>query len=68
MEDGRAVLSLQSQGDFLGKIDLHSAYYSVSTLPASAKYLRFSFHGCLYQFNVLPFELTSAPFVFTKLL
>ena len=68
MEDGRAVLSLISQGDFLGKIDLHSAYYSVSIHPASTKYLRFSFQGCLYQFNVLPFGLTSAPFVFTKLL
>lgn len=31
------------------------------------KYLRFRYRCILYQFKALPFGLTSAPYVFTKL-
>jgi hypothetical protein len=32
------------------------------------KYLRFEFNGTLYEFNSLPFGLSTAPYVFTKIM
>ena len=36
--------------------------------PRSRKYLRFLFQGKILQFKVLPLGLTTAPFIFTKLI
>ena len=49
-------------------IDLKDAYLHVPIHPSSRKFLRFLFEGSAYQFRVLPFGLSTAPFVFTKLM
>ena len=50
------------------KLDLKDAYLSVPIHPSSQKYLQFSWEGQSWQFRALPFGLSSAPYVFTKLL
>ena len=67
LEDGRTAMALLSPGDFMGKIDLSNAYYSVRIHPSSRKYLRFTFQGHLYEFTCLPFGLCSGPYIFTKI-
>lgn len=68
LEDGRSVAKLMSPGVFMASLDLKDAYYLVPIHLAHRKFLRFRFDGILYEFLSLPFGLTSAPFVFTKLL
>ncbi|XP_043472375.1 uncharacterized protein LOC122505029 [Leptopilina heterotoma] len=50
-----------------GQLDLKDAYLTVPVDSNDKKYLRFNYRNQLYQFNSLPFGLSSAPFVFTKL-
>ena len=52
----------------MGKIDLKEAYYTVSVRKRDRKYLGFSFNDILYEFVRLPYGLSIAPYVFTKLL
>jgi hypothetical protein len=52
----------------MGSIDLREAYYSVSIAEEDRQYLRFIWRGVTYQYRCLPFGLTSAPRIFTKLL
>ena len=58
---------LSSVGDYVFKIDLQDAYFHVPIHPSSRKYLRFAFENRVYQFQVLPFGLNTAPQVFTRL-
>ena len=49
-------------------IDLKDAYLSVPIKEGGRKYLRFAWEERVYEFQCLPFGLSSAPRVFTKLL
>ena len=62
-----SVLSSVEKGDYAFKIDLQDAYFHVQIHPSSRKYLRFAFENRVYQFQVLPFGLNTAPQVFTRL-
>ena len=62
-----SVLSSVEKGDYAFKIDLQDAYFHVPIHPSSRKYLRFAFENRVYQFEVLPFGLNTAPQVFTRL-
>ena len=62
-----SVLSSIEKGDYAFKIDLQDAYFHVPIHPSSRKYLRFAFENRVYQFQVLPFGLNTAPQVFTHL-
>lgn len=53
---------------FLASIDLEKAYYAVPIHKAYRKYLRFSFNNVVYEYTCLPNGLSSAPWLFTKLL
>ena len=68
MEDLKAVADLLRPGDFMCKLDLKDAYFSVPLHRRSQKFIRFQFPGRTYQFTCLPFGLTSAPRIFTKIL
>ena len=57
----------QSKRNFAFKIDLQDAYFHVPIHPSSRKYLRFAFENRVYQFQVLPFGLNTAPQIFTRL-
>ena len=62
-----SVLSSIEKGDYAFKIDLQDAYFHVPIHPNSRKYLRFAFENRVYQFQVLPFGLNTAPQIFTRL-
>ncbi|CAK1602664.1 unnamed protein product [Parnassius mnemosyne] len=52
----------------MANIDLKDAYFCLPIHSTSCKFLRFYFSNKLYEFQVLPFGLSSAPYVFTKLM
>lgn len=62
------VLDLLQENDFMAKIDMRDAYFSIPIHDEYQKYLKFSWNGILYKFVCLPFGLKSAPFLFTKIL
>ena len=68
MEGIRTVKDVIQSRDWLVKLDLKDAYLSVRVDPEYRRWLRFQWQNRTYQFDTLPFGLSSAPFVFTKLL
>lgn len=68
MEDIRTAIKLITRDSYLASVDLKDAYFCLGIHPSSKKYLRFMFDGKLYEFQVLPFGLSSAPYVFQKLI
>lgn len=67
-ETFNVVLDLIQKNDFFTKLDLSDAYFSVPIHEEYTKYLKFSWDGTLYKFVCLPFGLSVAPFLFTKIL
>ena len=72
-EDLRTVLQLFSPGMFVFSFDLKSAYHHIDICEEHMKFLSFKWplvDGAMkfYEFKVLPFGLTSAPYVFTKVM
>ena len=63
----KQVLEFIEEKDFLFTVDLTDAYFSVSIQPEFRKFFRFSWMGQLYEFLVMCFGLTTAPFIFTKI-
>lgn len=68
MEDIRTATKLLSKNDFMASIDLQEAYFLVPIHDVSKRYLRFKFQNQTYEFQCLPFGLSLAPLVFTKLM
>ena len=68
METLPSVLITLTKGCWLASIDLKDAYFHVAVVAHHQQYLRFHFGGQAYQYVTLPFGLTSAPRVFTKIL
>ena len=68
LEDIRTAKNLMYKGCFMITLDLKDAYYLVPVAQKHRKYLRFSFLNELYEFTVLPFGLSCAPYVFTKIM
>ena len=56
------------QGDWVVKLDLQEAFFAVPIHPTSQGLLSFVWQGRILSFTCLPFGLTSAPRIFTKLL
>ena len=71
-EDWRVLLSYVNKGDFLFSFDLKSGYHHFDIFPDHQTFLGFSwvFSGAVkyFCFTVLPFGLSSAPYIFTKCL
>jgi hypothetical protein len=72
MEDQSVAKQLFKVGYFLFSFDIRSAYHHVTIFKEHRKYLGFSWnyddHTHFYVFNVLPFGISTAGFVCTKLL
>lgn len=74
MEDYRTAIKLIPQNGFLATIDLKEAYLLVPISESDRKYLRFNFKApnsrnlCTYQFTAMPYGLSAAPRVFTKIM
>ena len=68
MEGIQSLKSLIQKGDFMVKLDLREAYFSLPMHQNSLKYLRFVWKGKTYEFLALPFGLGVGPRYFTKTL
>ena len=67
------IRDIFSEDYFVFSFDLKSGYHHVDIFPGHRKILAFSWHfgtNCVryFHFTVLPFGLSSAPFIFTKLI
>ena len=71
-EDIRLIKDLFNIGDYFFKFDIRSGYHRIDIHPQYQKYLAFSWNidGRLgyFVFTVLVFRLSSAPYVFTRIL
>ena len=66
METAKSIRLAITRGDFATSIDLKDAYFHVPMHKETWKYLRFVWRGTTYEFKALPFGLSPAPFIFTK--
>lgn len=62
------VLKSIKKGSFLTSLDLTDAYFSIPMHFSCIKYLKFIWKNKLYAFQCLPFGISSAPRVFTKIM
>lgn len=68
MEGMPTLKALIEEGDWMIKLDLKDAYFSIPIHSQHRKFLRFQWRGKIYQFKCLPFGLAQAPRDFTKLM
>lgn len=68
LEGIKEALDFVQKDGFKFKFDLSSGYHHIDLHPSMFKYFGFSWSGKFYAFTSLPFGLSSAPFIFTKIL
>ena len=68
MEGAKLIRDLLQENDWMVCIDLKDAYLSVPIAQEHRELLRFAWEDQLFEFQCLPFGLSSAPRTFTKLL
>ena len=66
MESITMLKDTLKQGDYMTKVDLKDAYFMIPISKKHKHLTRFNWGGKTFQFNCLPFGLSSAPSVFTK--
>lgn len=67
-EDWKIALQYFEKGYYMFKFDLKSGYHHIDICAAQQTFLGFSWNNIFYVFTVLPFGLSSAPYIFTKCL
>lgn len=67
-ENMREVIALLQFGWYMFTIDLESGYHHAMVDPRFFPYLGFNFDGIFYEYTVLPFGLSHAPYAFTKIM
>ncbi|XP_021365668.1 uncharacterized protein LOC110458334 [Mizuhopecten yessoensis] len=68
IETPRGIITSVREGIWATSIDLKDTYFHIPMRKSDRKYLHFSCEGKIFQFRAMPFGLTTAPMVFTKLL
>ena len=68
LEGLQTARELIRPNNWLTKIDLKDAYFTIPICESHRKYLRFRAGRRAFQFTCLPFGLSSAPWIFTKTL
>ena len=68
MEGLHCLWNILKKGDYICKLELTDAYFSISLNTASRKFVRFLWSGKFYEFLDLCFGLAPAVRIFTKLL
>jgi hypothetical protein len=68
MENLESVRFLFRKGDWLAKVDLKDAYFTVPVRKSQHKYLRFRWKERVFEFNCMAFGLAPTPRIFTKIL
>ena len=53
---------------FMATLDLEDAYLLVPLEKQHRKYIRFQWHKATYEYTALPFGLSTAPYIFTKIM
>ena len=67
-EDWKVAAQYFSHNSYMFKFDLKSGYFHIDVCPQHMSYLGFCWESEFYCFTVLPFGLSSAPYIFTKCL
>ena len=65
-ENSEVAMVLFEEGDFMFSFDLKSAYHHIMIANDFITYLGFQWKDKFYVFNVLPFGLATAGFIFSK--
>lgn len=68
LEGIKGALDFVPKNGLMFKFDLSSGYHHIDLHASMYKYFGFSWDNCFYVFSSLPFGLSSAPFIFTKIL
>ncbi len=68
MEILNSVLQAVTPGCYIAKLDFQDAFHGVVVHPDFWPFLTFDWKGKMYTYTCMPFRLTSAPRVYTKLL
>ena len=68
MEALSSILCLIQPNNYMAKIDIKDAYYSIPIFEQHQKLLKFIHKNCLYEFTALPNGYTEGPRKFTKAL
>ncbi|XP_067204231.1 uncharacterized protein [Linepithema humile] len=68
LEDWRTVIRLMLPGFHMATLDLEDAYLLVPIYENHRRFLRFQWRNVTYEFSALPFGLSTAPYIFTKIL
>ena len=68
MEGIQSLRDIILRNDYVLKLDLKDAYFAVPIHKQDQKYLAFKWEGRMYRFTCLPFGLSNAPRVFTKIM
>lgn len=68
METIENIKVLLEPNDYMVSIDLRDAFLSVPVHNDSKPFLCFKFEGDVFNFNTLPFGMTSSPRIFSKVL
>ena len=67
-EDSECARQMINNGDFMFTFDLKSAYHHIEIYEPHREYLGFFWKSKFYVFNVLPFGVSTAAYIFTKTL
>ena len=68
MESAESIRRSLPRGGWVTSIDLVDAYFHIPIHRGYRKFLRFQTRDRIYQFRTLPFGLSAAPWVFTKIM
>ena len=67
METAASIRRAVRQDDWATSLDLSDAYFHILIAPRFRKFLRFCWKGKVLQFRTLPFGLSLAPYVFSRI-
>ena len=68
LEGYSIIINMICRGDFMCSIDMRDAFLMVSMFPDFFRFLCFIWEGVRYCYTCMPFGLTSAPRIFTKIM
>lgn len=68
MEDYRTVCSILGRKSYMSTLDLKDAFHLIPVEKGYRQFLRFIWKGKLYEYTCLPFGLSTAPRVFSKVI